>query len=241
MKLTSITFTGIDERTDLDRVREISEKYPYVEWGVLLSYHWQENDNRYPNPALLEKLEYGRLRLSAHLCGQMARDVADGETRKMYETINWNFDIFRRCQLNTNVSARYKELRSMRPFDRCLDEVIMQMTNKEALRSWLRYTEKPLPHVSYLLDESGGRGINTPIDIFDDDPNIRVGYAGGMNHDNVGDKLRHLLDHRSYADFWIDMESGVRDADDWLDLNKVEQVLKVCDPIIKEHESKMQR
>ena len=31
MKLTSITFTGIDERTDLDRVQEISEKYPYVE------------------------------------------------------------------------------------------------------------------------------------------------------------------------------------------------------------------
>jgi hypothetical protein len=235
MKLTSITFTGIDERTDIDRVREISEKYPYVEWGVLLSYHWQENGNRYPNPALLEKLEYGGLRLSAHLCGQMARDVADGETRKMYETINWNFDIFRRCQLNTNVSARYQELRSMRPFDRMLNEVILQMNGGDSLDSFLRYCEKPLFHVAYLLDASGGRGINTPIRVFDN-KDIHIGYAGGINPENVGAKLKQLLDFYSYGSFWIDMESGVRTEDDWLDLDKVQQVLDVCAPLIAEHD-----
>ena len=242
MKLTSITFTGIDEHTDLEHVEQISQCYPYVEWGVLLSYHHKENGNRYPDPHILEHLDtLKNVRLAAHICGGMAKDVVAAETKRMHEHLGYNFDMFSRCQINLNVSARYAEMRSMRPFDRCLDEVIMQMIGKDALRSWLRYTEKPLPHVSYLLDASGGRGINTPIDIFDDDPNIRVGYAGGMNTDNVGNKLRHLLDHRSYAEFWIDMESGVRDADDWLDLDKVEQVLKVCDPIIKEHERKMQR
>lgn len=235
MKLTSITFTGIDERTDLDRVQSISEKYPYVEWGVLLSYHWQENGNRYPNPALLERLEHRGLRLSAHLCGQMARDVADGETRKMYETINWNFDIFRRCQLNTNVSARYRELRSMRPFDRMLDEVILQMAGGTSLDSFLRYTEIPLFHVGYLLDASGGRGIDTPIQVFDN-KDIHIGYAGGINPDNVGKKLKQLLDYYSYGSFWIDMESGVRTEDDWLDLDKVQQVLDVCAPLIAEHD-----
>lgn len=241
MKLTSITFTGIDEHTDLEHVEMISEQYPYVEWGVLLSYHHKENGNRYPDPHILERLEFRHLRLAAHVCGGMAKDVVAAETHKMYEHLGWNFDMFKRCQINLNVSSRYAEMRSMRPFDRCLDEVIMQMANTEALREWLQYTEKPLPHVSYLLDASGGRGIDTPINIFDDDPNIRVGYAGGMNADNVGGKLQQLLDHRSYAEFWIDMESGVRDADDWLDLDKVEQVLKVCDPLIKEHERKMQR
>ena len=185
-----------------------------MEWGVLLSYHHKENGNRYPDPHILEHLDaLNHVRLSAHICGGMAKDVVAAETKRMHEHLGYNFDIFRRCQINLNVSARYAEMRSMRPFDRCLDEVIMQMPGKESLRSWLRYTEKPLPHVSYLLDASGGRGINTPIDIFDDDPNIRVGYAGGMNPDNVGGKLRLLLDHRSYAEFWIDMESGVRDDD----------------------------
>ena len=32
------------------------------------------------------------------------------------------------------------------------------------------------------------------------------------------------------------MESGVRTDDDWFDLDKVEEVLKICDPIIREYE-----
>ena len=127
----------------------------------------------------------------------------------------------------------------MRPFDRCLDEVILQMKNGDSLDSFLRYCGKPLFHVAYLLDASGGRGINTPIRVFDN-KDIHIGYAGGMNPKNVGAKLKQLLDYYSYGSFWIDMESGVRDSDDWFDLDKVEQVLKVCDPIIKEHESRTQ-
>ena len=65
MNLTHITFTGIDERTDLDRVERISEQHPYVEWGILLSYHWWENGNRYPNPKILDRLEH-RGPLGAH-------------------------------------------------------------------------------------------------------------------------------------------------------------------------------
>lgn len=233
MKLTSITFTGIDKRTDIDRLQQIQEDYPYVEWGVLLSYNWRENGNRYPDPIILDDLEYKGLRLSAHLCGGMARDVADGETQKMYETINWNFDIFSRCQLNTNVSARYQELRSMRPFDRNLKEVILQINGPVSLDNWLRYCEKPLPHVGYLMDASGGRGIESPIEVFDN-PDIHIGYAGGINPDNVKGKLTQLLNHSSYGKFWIDMETGVR-TDDWLDLDKVEQVLQICDPIIAMH------
>lgn len=233
MELTSITFTGIDKQTDLDRVQQIQEDYPYVEWGVLLSYHWKENGNRYPDPFLLHDLEHRGLRLSAHLCGGMARDVAEGETQKMYETIYWNFDMFSRCQLNVNVSACYQEMRSLRPFDRHLKEVIMQMQGGVSLGSWLSYCQKPLPHVGYLLDASGGRGIETPIEVYDN-PDIHVGYAGGINPDNVGDKLAQLLNHSTYGKFWIDMESGVR-TDDWLDLDKVERVLQVCDPIIAYH------
>lgn len=40
MKLTKVTFTGVDEKTDLDHLQEIGKKYPYVEFGVLMSYNW---------------------------------------------------------------------------------------------------------------------------------------------------------------------------------------------------------
>ena len=230
MNLTHITFTGIDERTDLDRVERISEQHPYVEWGILLSYHWWENGNRYPNPKILDRLEHRGLNLSAHFCGGMARDIAAGETQRMYKTINYQFDIFRRCQLNVNASSMYRALRTMRVFDRTLNEVILQMNSRESLGSFLHYMEEPTPHVAYLIDGSGGRGIDKPIEIYDN-PDIHVGYAGGINPENVGAKLSQLLEHRSYGSFWIDMESGVR-TDDWLDLDKVERVLEICEPML---------
>ena len=240
MKLTSITFTGIDEKTDLSRVESIQEQYPYVEWGVLLSYHWNENGNRYPSPKLIEKLEYKGLRLSAHICGSMAKDIViNCETEKMLETINYNFDLFRRCQMNVNTCALFRELRTMRPFDRMLDEVILQMSNSSTLDSFLRYVEVPTPRISYLIEGSGGRGIDCDITVFDN-PDLHIGYAGGINPENVGPKLMKLLEHPSYGKFWIDMETGVR-TDDWLDLDKVEKVLEICDPIIKEHEKNYKR
>jgi phosphoribosylanthranilate isomerase len=85
-----------------------------------------------------------------------------------------------------------------------------------------------------LLDASGGRGIDTPIEILK--TNIKVGYAGGINPDNVADKLSFLLEHVNTGEFWIDMESGVR-TDDWFDLDKVVKVLGICQQVIDEHQN----
>ena len=235
-KLTSITFTGIDDRTDIGRIQEIQDKYPYVEWGVLMSYHWYKNGHRFMSPKYLDKLWHKGLRLSAHLCGQMAVDVLDAETDTMHATIGYRFDLFKRCQLNVVASRHFRQLRTMRVFDRQLDEVILQMQTPSTLDSFLKYVEEPTRHVSYLIDGSGGRGIDCPIKVFDK-PDIHVGYAGGIGPDNVREKLKMLFEYPSCGEFWIDMESRVRDEEDWLDLDKVEQVLVICDPIIREYKT----
>jgi len=236
MKLTHITFTGIDEHTDLNRVLELSEKYPYVEWGVLFSYKWKDNGNRYPSPVMLNNLRdlKDKLNLSAHFCGEMARDIVTCETEKVYETMLNNFDLFSRCQLNVNAASMYSGLRSMRPFDRNLKEVIIQMSSGLSLESFLDYMKTPTPRVAYLIDGSGGRGIDCKIYV-QDKPKLHIGYAGGMNPENVGEKLKALLEYPSYGEFWIDMESGVRDDADWFDLDKAEKVLEICDDLVKKH------
>lgn len=231
MKLTKITFTGIDEQTDIDRIQQIQKKYPYVEWGVLLSYHWYENGNRYLNPKNLKNLWHKGLRLSAHLCGRMALDVLNADVKKMHDAIGYQFDLFKRCQLNIVAPSYFRELRTMRVFDRQLDEVILQMRNASTLDSFLKYVEVPTKKISYLIDGSGGRGIDCPIEVYNN-PDIHIGYAGGIGPDNVREKLMTLLEHPSYGKFWIDMESRVRDENDWLNLDKVEKVLELCDPII---------
>ena len=51
------------------------------------------------------------------------------------------------------------------------------------------------------------------------------GYAGGISPDTIENVLQSL-DHNVLGLTWIDMESGVRDDNDYLDLDKVEFILK---------------
>ena len=89
-------------------------------------------------------------------------------------------------------------------------------------------------NVSVLLDASGGQGIDTPIKVLPNaDKPFKVGYAGGINPDNVADKLAYLIQHNEVGDFWIDMESGVR-TDDWFDTDKVRRVLAICKEVMRE-------
>ncbi len=119
--------------------------------------------------------------------------------------------------------------------NRDAEVIIQQRTGKTELfeRSlWAVGDEWPRK-VSMLIDDSGGQGIDSPINIY---PSVyKIGYAGGINPDNVADKLTYLLENIHKGSFWIDMESGVR-TDDWFDLDKVLQVLEICKPIIKEYQ-----
>lgn len=231
MRLKHITFTGVDEKTDIERLISIQQKYPIAEFGVLTSYHWQENGNRYPNPEIIERLR--RLNLSLHLCGSVAHDAAVKEWDKVDDLVHGGLHLFKRVQLN--VSARKDNP------EYCWipivfgQELIIQQSGditlyEETLKHW---SHPPFPHrdtISMLLDASGGRGIDTRLKVFS--TNGKVGYAGGFNPDNVADKLTFLLENVKRGEFWIDMESGVR-TDDWFDLNKVEMVLRICNEIIK--------
>lgn len=76
--------------------------------------------------------------------------------------------------------------------------------------------------VQMLFDRSGGTG-KVP-DTWPRHPGggVQVGYAGGINPDNVLDVIDAIGPDGPY---WIDMESGVR-TDDWFDLDKCEAVLQ---------------
>lgn len=231
MKLTKVTFTGVDERTDVKRLVLLQKKYPFVEFGVLLSYDWQENGNRFLDPLILSVLRGRGLNLSAHFCGQAAIDVAAGKKFKMEGLLGNNSRIFRRCQLNLKADRYFSELRRLAPIP-YIDEVIIQMHTPELCQQFL-YGQRPR-FASYLLDASCGCGIDTPIKIITS-PGVHIGYAGGIGPDNVERKLRTLLEHSSDENFWIDMESRVRNSEDWFDLDKVEQVLGICENLLKEY------
>ena len=237
MRLRHITFTGIDARTDLGALAQIQRQYPLAEFGVLTSYHWYENGNRYLDPYLIEtQLRGKKLKLALHVCGRAAHDAAWARWN-LIDKLTWgNLDLFHRVQLNIanrtdtpTVLARRAKMSGQ--------EIIIQQRDAQHLQVYEATAEKfrLVPdhfnrNFSVLLDASGGQGIDTPISIYASDG--KVGYTGGIGLDNVADKLRYLFENVRQGEFWIDMESGVR-TDDWFDIGKVRSVLEACERVLK--------
>lgn len=229
MRLKHITFTGIDAKTDIKRLQEIIELYPIAEFGVLTSYHWQENGNRYPDPSMFSSLLKVTPHLSLHLCGKIAHDAACGLWQRVDEHVEFCLPIFRRIQLNIGNRLDNPKRCCRAPFGH--QEVIIQVGNARGIDIY-NNTRDGSPFITMLLDASGGRGIETPLEVFP--TRHKIGYAGGFNPDNVADRLSFLMENVETGTFWIDMESGVR-TNDWFDLDKVVRVLEICQPIINQH------
>lgn len=225
--LKQITFTGVDERTDLERLQKLQKKYPLAEFGVLISKNWSTNGNRYMDPDNFSKLKGMGLNLSLHVCGALAGEAIKNDFSNIRSLVD--LSMFNRSQLNVATKKPVAETKNLVvPHE--LNEIIIQQKNIEYLDIY-RTIENPTGF-SVLLDASGGNGIDTGINVVNSDEFSKVGYAGGMNPENVGQKLRILL-NQSSKPFWIDMESGVR-TNDWFDLDKVEMVLEICYEILGE-------
>ena len=233
--LCHITFTGIDARTDFRALFEIQREFPIAEFGVLVSYNWKENGNRFLDPGLIgclrKRQNERRLNLALHLCGTAAHEAAIGQWDKVdWQTTLFRLGLFQRIQLN--IAGRKDNPVSVVPPAFPNYEIIIQQKSIYDMELYLETKRiHPFPF-SVLLDASGGKGIDTPIMVVGN-PHHKVGYAGGFNPDNVGDKLSYLLENDTY-DFWIDMETGVR-TDDWFDLNKVVKVLLICKQVLDYH------
>ena len=238
MKLQHITFTGIDGKTDINAIAAIQSEFPIAEFGVLTSYHWYENGNRYLNPERIIKLCGKGLKLALHVCGSAAHDAAcKGGWDKIDKLTIDNLHLFKRVQLNLAERKDNPEYCWI-PLIIGQELIIQQRAELElplfesTVKHW---TERSYPHrdtISALLDSSGGRGIDIPLKVWPSSG--KIGYAGGFNPDNVADKLSFLMSHVTQGTFWIDMESGVRTYD-WFDIDKVYKVLQTCKPIIEEY------
>ena len=230
LKLKHITFTGIGNDTNPKTLKEIQNEFPLVEWGILMSKNWKENGPRYFNPDFIFGIKSMKLNLnlSCHVCGYCARHVINNDWRPLIQLTNYQFDIFKRCQVNISTTLPKPNTPFVRPYV-TLDELIIQQRSENDLLVF--DTIKNRTHMSVLLDDSNGRGIDATIrPLFRH--GLKVGYAGGINPDNVGDKLYQLL-RNAKEDFWIDMESGIR-TEDKFDLNKVYKVLHECQKVMKE-------
>jgi hypothetical protein len=240
MDISNLTITGADESVDPKDLFSLTLKYPFVEWGILLS---KANEGKKPcYPGVDWIYEFGvqclRYRVengekdspaSCHLCGKWAEDLIAGGNLFWDERSGW-LDRFHRMQINTagrtiiyNDEGFIANLRKItsNPLTN-VRHVIIQMDGvNDRLYGLCCDTDLD---VSPLFDKSYGLG-KLPNEW--PKPCVKyqvtkknsivfypspLGYAGGLNPDNL-EKQIEIISGRvepCRPQVWLDMQSGVR-------------------------------
>lgn len=229
--LRFVTVTGADDAVDPRALLALSLEFPFVEWGILMSAS-RAGTPRYPTRRWMVWLEntakgaqVATMHMSAHFCGEVAREAMAGRLHDLPV-----IERVERIQINgyTPRSAGTVAFASRMP---CY-EIVLQVRSEDALQE-AAHDVAAMKRGSVLFDPSGGRGLE-PFKWPRAPAGVHMGYAGGIKPDNVRDTIQRIYEDSGMlvGDFWIDMESGVRDAHDAFDLARVRHVLETVRPMV---------
>lgn len=233
-----VTLTGADDSIDPKQLIELSKRYPFVEWGILVSGK-RFGSSRFPSEHWLGRLSdlvhmYSdlKVKLSCHLCGQYVRDLLQGNFEEMMKRLNDVWPIFNRVQINTH-GQPHQYNPDFFDFVRMWDRKEFILQYDEANYHLLVDTVRAAKNVSTLFDMSHGAGT-LPSQWPKSHYLVRNGYAGGLGPDNVEQELHRIASSAGNSDFWIDMETKIRSNSDALfDMGKCQEVLDLMIPFAK--------
>lgn len=236
LNLSHMTFTGVDERTDLHEVTQLSRQIPCLEWGFLYSPKRAGTPGRYPSVDFLKKaftdLPAGPdgVRVALHLCGDSVNHLLLHARSTAREFVDLVAARGGRVQLNFNQVIRPINLGALASLMQAYPQTTF-ITQDNFANVGVRKALKELEVTNHavLFDASGGRGVlctDWPAPHGD----IPCGYAGGLGPKTIGAALEQIAEKVGDACIWTDKEGQIRSADtdgvDWFDLVAVHACLR---------------
>jgi len=236
MKLHTVTITGADDSIKPSDIVSLSNKYPFAEWGLLLSSSSQ-GCCRFPSTDWLKALNQTTvlpLKLCGHFCGNLVRSFVHGNLPTDEQLPTWLWRMFRRIQINFHGVSHNPKGEFYGALPRAMKvsgkQFIFQADNVNEDLFW-GIKNRGAPAVP-LFDRSHGAGL-VPLSWPKPFPNVMCGYAGGLGPLNLKDQIEKISSLVGDHDIWIDMETKVRsNADRQFDLEKVETCLKIAEPYV---------
>jgi len=236
MKIKIATMTGANDLTVHSDLDMLSQHYPFVEWGILVSQS-QTGSARFPKHEWIR--DFTRLNMSIkkslHVCGKWVRDICAGDWTLPKGLVDWRR--FQRVQLNfhacshtvTEECLMMLRAKSNDTHDGDKEhQFILQLdgVNDAILEKMRAYPIDAVP----IFDKSGGAGV-VPDSWPKPFPGMLCTYAGGLGPDNLKDELKRIEEVVGDAEIAVDMERKIRSTDDEIfDLKKVEKCLKAIRP-----------
>jgi hypothetical protein len=236
MIFNGLSIAGIDDQTNIDFLNDISLECPFLTWGLCLSES-KKGSPRYPSDKYLEKIAdrfsdthtYSHTYFCAHLCGDLCtKFIMDGGIQFLKGNMfpNVNITVFNEIQLNA-----YTEMQNCNHLINSIASIlwyrginlILQITDEKVESRCLNTTF--FPNVNFLYDGSRGKNIFGKLPY----PNLDgyIGFAGGINIDNIESVLDELCNRKDKRYFWLDLESGARTGN-FIDFDKVIKIIHIC-------------
>ena len=186
--IKTVTLTGADDSIKPEELIPISKKYPFVEWGILLS-KISEGTNRFPSLKWQQELYDTTIRnmnFSGHICGRWVREICKGDW-SFYKKRHF-YSMYERFQLNFHAQVHSLNAEAFLSGEFPPNvEFIFQLDNVN--NHLLLEARKQGLICNGLFDISGGAGIL---------PNEwqksweYMGYAGGLSPDNLEEQLGRI-------------------------------------------------
>lgn len=237
--IKTFTITGPDDSIKAEQLVPLSQEFPFVEWGILLSRK-QIGNNRFPSRKWLEDLVQIKkanpfLRLSAHLCGAYVREFLLGDHLFFEKELKDVWPIFSRVQINTHGEPHELNTQKVKRFivNNPSVEFILQYDNQHAASNLNKLIEAGLrQRLATLFDLSHGAGV-LPEEWPQPLRTVHCGYAGGLSSQNLVEQIKKIDSITEKVNIWIDMETHVRsNMDQLFDLAKVRYCLELAQPSI---------
>ncbi len=228
-----VTITGADDSVEPERLIELSLRYPFVEWGILVSKK-HEGSPRFPSRDWVVKFSNlaakNRTNVSMHICGRWVRDLLMGVLDwKELPAVSY---VCQRIQINTHAEPHISMVAFIDNLKVKHCEFIFQF---DGVNDHLFHAARGMGvRAAVLFDKSGGAGILPDVwpEPLAAEKAIWCGYAGGLGPDNLRNELAKINRASGNSPCWVDMERRVRvDDDSALDLDKVQQVLSIVEDI----------
>lgn len=219
--LNYCTLTGVDEKTSFDWIEEISERYPFVEWGVLFSLTAEDKDERYGSMSFIERFAQNNwkkpINSALHVCGKAVNHFVTG-TNDVREIASF----FGRVQLNFNLSRAPFNIEQLDDAIGSFHRSVITQHNEDNVDVTRLVSAK---NHQVLFDASGGRGIRNTV--WPERVNEKIyGYAGGFGPETVNEDLDGAHFSANGEPYWIDMETKLRHLGH-LSEDKCERVLDI--------------
>ena len=238
--ITKVTVTGADDSVDPEDLLRISQEYPFVEFGILLSES-SMGSTRFPSRQWIRNFfdavrnQSQQINISGHICGGWVRQILLGMWPKwIFMDIDEDYlKMFSRWQINTHAiphDINHDQL----PFiwselDQYNNIVIFQYDDVNI--QLVEIAKKAgCKNIAALFDLSHGAGVlpaewPLPLD------GVACGYAGGLSPENVAEQLCALEAVVGDNQIWIDAETKLRSGyGNNFDLDYVREFLHNAQP-----------